>query len=110
MSDDIIKRLRAERDEHARWRSDLADKLHDAESQISAAWTALRRAGIQSEETVAEAIALLHAENERLRIEIGGLRSQLLGFRVETGEGSFTQNLSAAIHASEAIDAARKEK
>ena len=29
-------RLRAERDEHARWRSELADKLHAAEAELAA--------------------------------------------------------------------------
>lgn len=31
---DEIERLRAERDEHAHWRRDLADKLHDRETDI----------------------------------------------------------------------------
>lgn len=31
---DLIERLRAERDEHARWRRELANKLHDRETEI----------------------------------------------------------------------------
>lgn len=101
------ERLRAERDEHARWRVDLADKLHDAESQISAAWAALRRAGIQSEETVAEAIALLHAENERLREDAERLDSGLIRLvdRDEFGESVATVYSQVDLRAE--IDAAR---
>ncbi len=80
------ERLRAERDEHARWRAGLADKLHDAESQISAAWAALRHAGIQSEETIAEAIALLRAENERLVAKIVELVDACELLRVENSK------------------------
>ena len=30
------QRLRKDCDEHARWRADLADKLHDAEAELAA--------------------------------------------------------------------------
>ena len=57
-----IDRLRAERDDNAWWRKELADKLHDRETQISNAWAALRAAGVQSETNLADAIALLAKE------------------------------------------------
>lgn len=59
---DEIERLRAERDDNAWWRKELADKLHDRETQISNAWAALRAAGVQSETNLADAIALLAKE------------------------------------------------
>ena len=59
---DEIDRLRAERDDNAWWRKELADKLHDSETQISNAWAALRAAGVQSETNLADAIALLAKE------------------------------------------------
>ena len=59
---DEIDRLRAERDDNAWWRKELADKLHDRETQISNAWAALRAAGVQSETNLADAIALLAKE------------------------------------------------
>ena len=102
------ERLRAERDEHARWRADLADKLHDAESQIFAAWAALRRAGIQSEETVAEAIALLHAENERLHEDAERYRLIRRGQRWSVidgiGDSLRAEQLDAAIDAARAAE------
>ena len=61
------ERLRAERDEHARWREKLADDLHERESQIIDGWAALRDSGVQSEKNIADGIKLLRAENERLR-------------------------------------------
>lgn len=54
-----LERLRAERDEHAHWRRDLADKLHDRETTISAAWEALRSARVHSEATIDDGIRLL---------------------------------------------------
>ena len=57
-----IERLRAERDDNAWWRKELADKLHDRETQISNAWAALRAAGVQSETNLADAIALAAKE------------------------------------------------
>jgi len=59
---DEIDRLRAERDDNAWWRKELADKLHDRETQISNAWAELRAAGVQSETNLADAIALLAKE------------------------------------------------
>ena len=59
---DEIDRLRAERDDNAWWRKELADKLHDRETQIRNAWAALRAAGVQSETNLADAIALLAKE------------------------------------------------
>lgn len=57
-----IERLTAERDDHARWRADLADKLHDRETTISAAWEALRSAGVHSEATIDDGIRLLRRQ------------------------------------------------
>lgn len=51
-----------ERDDHARWRADLADKLHDRETTISAAWEALRSAGVHSEATIDDGIRLLRRQ------------------------------------------------
>lgn len=51
-----------ERDDHARWRADLADKLHDRETAISAAWEALRSAGVHSEATIDDGIRLLRRQ------------------------------------------------
>lgn len=57
-----ISTLTAERDDHARWRADLADKLHDRETTISAAWEALRSAGVHSEATIDDGIRLLRRQ------------------------------------------------
>lgn len=57
-----LKALAAERDDHARWRADLADKLHDRETTISAAWEALRSAGVHSEATIDDGIRLLRRQ------------------------------------------------
>lgn len=54
---DEIERLRAERDEHARWRRELANKLHDREAEISDAWIELRASGVQSERCLADGVA-----------------------------------------------------
>lgn len=39
-----VDAIQRERDDHLRWRKELADKLHDRETQISNAWAALRAA------------------------------------------------------------------
>ncbi len=57
-----IERLTTERDEHARWRAKLADDLHDRETTISAAWEALRSAGVHSEATIDDGIRLLRRQ------------------------------------------------
>ena len=59
-----VDAIQRERDDHLRWRKELADKLHDRETQISNAWAALRAAGVQSETNLADAIALLAKEQE----------------------------------------------
>ncbi len=60
--DERYTQLEAERDDHARWRADLADKLHDRETTISAAWEALRSAGVHSEATIDDGIRLLRRQ------------------------------------------------
>lgn len=45
-------------------------------------------------------------EREQLMTQIGVLRSQLLGMRMEFGEGSTVSNLSAALQAEDAVNAA----
>lgn len=62
---DLPERLRVvadERDEHACWREKLADDLHDRETQISDAWQALRDAGVQSEQSIADGIELMRRQ------------------------------------------------
>lgn len=44
-----VAALRAERDEHARWRSKLADKLHAAEAELAALKAAQHPAQMQSQ-------------------------------------------------------------
>lgn len=62
---DLPERLRVvadERDEYACWREKLADDLHDRETQISDAWQALRDAGVQSEQSIADGIELMRRQ------------------------------------------------
>lgn len=109
-----IERLRAERDEHARWREKLADDLHERESQISDGWAALRDSGVQSEKNIADGIKLLRAENEALAADArryrwlrgreGGRYMTVYAFRTDIDEVCLGDELDAA------IDAARGEK
>lgn len=45
-------------------------------------------------------------EREQLMTQIGVLRSQLLGVRMQFGEGSTVSNLSAALQAEDAVNTA----
>lgn len=45
-------------------------------------------------------------EREQLMTQIGVLRSQILGMRMQFGEGSTVSNLSAALQAEDAVNAA----
>ena len=45
-------------------------------------------------------------DREQLMTQIGILRSQLLGMRMQFGEGSIVSNLSAALQAEDAVNAA----
>ncbi len=73
---DLPERLRVvadERDEHACWREKLADDLHDRETQISDAWQALRDAGVQSEQSIADGIELMRRQLAEAQKEIHNL-------------------------------------
>ena len=74
-----LKALVAERDDHARWRADLADKLHDRETTISAAWEALRSAGVHSEATIDDGIRLLRRQLDEARAEREAMANVLPG-------------------------------
>lgn len=74
-----ISTLTAERDDHARWRADLADKLHDRETTISAAWEALRSAGVHSEATIDDGIRLLRRQLAEARAEREAMANVLPG-------------------------------
>ena len=71
-----------ERDDHARWRADLADKLHDRETTISAAWEALRSAGVHSEATIDDGIRLLRRQLAEAELK----REPLSDERITKGE------------------------
>lgn len=114
---DLPERLRVvadERDEHARWRGKLADDLHDRESQISDAWQALRDAGVQSEQSIADGIELMRrqlveAETDAqryrwLRGREDGRYMTVYAFRTDVDEVCLGEELDATIDAARAAD------
>ncbi len=108
------ERLRAERDEHARWREKLADDLHERESQIIDGWAALRDSGVQSEKNIADGIKLLRAENEALAADArryrwlrgreDGRYMTVYAFRTDVDEVCLGEELDATIDAARAAD------
>lgn len=58
------------------------------------------------EDAVAAEREAWQKEREQLMIQIGVLRSQILGIRMEFGESTTVSNLSAALQAEDAVNAA----
>jgi hypothetical protein len=78
-------------------------RLHDIEEtnrRANASWT------LMCEKMVAAEREAWQQEREQLLTKIGVLRSQLLGVRMEFGEGSTISNLAAALGAEDAVNAA----
>ncbi len=108
------ERLRAERDEHARWREKLADDLHERESQIIDGWAALRASGVQSEKSIADGITFLRFMNLALAADArryrwlrgreDGRYMTVYAFRTDIDEVCLGDELDSAIDAAMAAE------
>jgi predicted small integral membrane protein len=75
--------------------------------KVSSGWRAWTKDLAQFSELVrADERKVWEKDREQLMTQIGILRSQLLGMRMQFGEGSIVSNLSAALQAEDAVNAA----